>query len=476
MAEQRIRNAQVNGSTPFAGSIHIRQKVFMAEKPIISGSGIRGVFGKSFTVSDALDFASAFGELVGPGPVVVGRDTRRSGPAVEAAVSAGLMAVGCCPVHLGVVPTPTVQLEAMAEGVAGGIAVTSSHNPGCWNALKLVGSDGVFLRADARRKLLGLLGTSRALRGFDACGVPETRPGSVERHVQRVAALPGIRRAGRALRVVLDPGGGTGALLAPALMDALGVRWTMINPEMTREGDFPRVAEPTSESLAQLADKVREEGADAGFGFDPDGDRLALVADRGLLIGEEYTLALAFDQVLKTDPGPVVINLSTSMLSEDAAARHGCPVYRCPVGEVNVVEEMELRGSKIGGEGNGGVIYPRCHHGRDSGVAMALVVSFLRDNPETTLSRWAEGFPGYGMMKRKTPFSGDPLRVFQRLEHELGPPDDQRDGLWYRTGWGWFHIRPSGTEPVVRFIGESSDPGPLEKSYGIFRKVLSCAE
>lgn len=448
----------------------------MRENPIVSGSGIRGVFGCSFTVLDAISYAAAFGELVGPGPVVVGRDTRRSGPAVEAAVCAGLMSVGCSPVLLGVVPTPTVQLEAMASGVAGGIAVTSSHNPGCWNALKLVGPDGVFLRAAARERLMALLGTPRQFSGFDSCGLPQVLHHSVERHVEKVISLPVVRTGGRPIRVVLDVTGGTGASLGPALMDAMGVQWTMINPSMTSGGEFPRVAEPTVESLSELARAVAETGADAGFGFDPDGDRLALVADRGVLIGEEYTLALAFDHILRHTPGPVVINLSTSMLSEEAAGRHGCTVHRSPVGEVNVVEEMERRGSLLGGEGNGGVIYPLCHPGRDSAVAMAMVVSFLRDNPGMTLSSWAEGFPKFFSIKTKVAGSNDFGRAATLFEKEFGPPTDCRDGLWYRRQWGWFHVRPSGTEPAVRFIGESLTPEPLEACSAFFRKVCSCAE
>lgn len=448
----------------------------MRESPIISGSGIRGVFGSSFTVSDAMDFASAFGELVGAGPVVVGRDTRRSGPAVEAAVCAGLMSVGCSPVLLGVVPTPTVQLEAMAEGVAGGIAVTSSHNPGCWNALKLIGPDGVFLRAAARERLMALLETPRNFCGFESCGIPRALAGSVERHVEKVVSLPVVRTGGRPLRVVLDVTGGTAAMLAPALMDALGVEWTMINPTMTPGGEFPRVAEPTVQSLSELALAVARSGADAGFGFDPDGDRLALVADKGILVGEEYTLALAFDHILRHEPGPAVVNLSTSMLSEEAAGRHGCAVFRSPVGEVNVVEEMERRGSAIGGEGNGGVIYPLCHPGRDSAVAMAMVVSFLRENPGMTLSGWAETFPRFFSIKTKVASSGDFGRAARIFEKEYGPPTDCRDGLWYRRQWGWFHVRPSGTEPAVRFIGESSAPEPLEACSAFFREVCSCAE
>lgn len=448
----------------------------MAEIPIVSGSGIRGVFGESFTVFDAAAFAAAFGELIGPGGVAVGRDTRRSGPAVEAAVCAGLMSVGCSPVLLGVVPTPTVQLEAMEPGIAGGIAVTSSHNPGCWNALKLVGPDGVFLRAEARERLINLLDRPRVFRGSSDCGLPRILDGSIERHVNRVLALPWAVPRGKRLKVVLDVTGGAAAGLASTLMDAMGVEWTMIHPSISPEGEFPRVAEPTVESLDELAEAVRLQGADAGFGFDPDGDRLALVADGGLLIGEEYTLALALDHILPRTPGPVVINLSTSMLSEEAAARHGCPVHRSPVGEVNVVEEMERLGSPVGGEGNGGVICPACHSGRDSGVAMAAVVSMLRNNPGTTLSAWAGGFPRFSMIKTKVPFAGPFRSLEEAVTEGFGVPDDTRDGLWYRRDWGWFHIRKSGTEPVVRFIGESRDRAPLEACSEAFRKVVSCAE
>jgi len=446
------------------------------KKPIISGSGIRGIFGESLTVQDACSFAAAFGELVGPGRVVVGRDTRKSGPAVEAAVCAGLLGVGCTPLLLGIVPTPTVQLEAMRDGVCGGIAVTSSHNPGEWNALKLIGSDGVFLRMTAREKLSALLRSERKWVDYRGCSSTETLDGSVKRHVDLVAALPLVRRTGRELKAVLDVTGGTAAILAPAMMDALNVKWEMIFPSMTPDGDFPRVAEPNTESLSVLADEVVKRGADIGFGFDPDGDRLALVDENGRLIGEEYTVALAFEHVLAHNPGSAVVNLSTSSLSVDAAERHGCSVYRSPVGEVNVVEEMEKRGASIGGEGNGGVIHRDCHLGRDSAVGMAYAVSFLRENPATTISSWADSFPQYITMKKKVEFSGDFSALAVLLAEQIGQPDDIRDGLWWRRQSGWVHIRPSGTEPVVRFIAENTWQVVLDSDYALFRKVLACVE
>ncbi|MEA3265678.1 MAG: phosphoglucosamine mutase, partial [Candidatus Fermentibacteria bacterium] len=220
------------------------------KKPIISGSGIRGIFGESFTVQDACSFAAAFGELVGPGIVVVGRDTRKSGPAVEAAVCAGLLGVGCTPVLLGIVTTPTVQLEAMDQQVCGGIAVTSSHNPGNWNALKLIGKDGVFLRAEARAKLAELLSSERKWVDYRGCTQTEILGGSTARHVDLVAGLPLVRKTGRKIKVVLDVTGATATFLAPAMMDALNVQWEMIFAEMTPEGDFPRVAEPNRDSLS----------------------------------------------------------------------------------------------------------------------------------------------------------------------------------------------------------------------------------
>ncbi len=448
----------------------------LMKKPIISGSGIRGIFGESFTVQDACSFAAAFGELVGPGRVVVGRDTRKSGPAVEAAVCAGLLGVGCTPILLGIVTTPTVQLEAMRNGICGGIAVTSSHNPGDWNALKLIGTDGVFLRAEARARLSELLVSERKWVDYRGCSQTEILDGSIARHVDLVAELPLVQKTGRKLKVVLDVTGATAALLGPAMMDALNVEWEMIFPEMTPEGDFPRVAEPNRESLSVLAEEVVQRGADVGFGFDPDGDRLALVDNRGRLIGEEYTIALALDHVLSHNPGPAVVNLSTSSLAEDAAEKHGCVVYRSPVGEVNVIEEMEKRGADIGGEGNGGVIHRDCHLGRDSAVGMAYVVSYLREHREMTISDWADSFPAYINMKKKVDFTGDFAKMALLLKEQLGQPDDITDGLWWRRNGGWVHIRPSGTEPVVRFIAENTAQEILDSDYALFRKVLTCVE
>jgi phosphomannomutase len=442
-------------------------------EPIVSGSGIRGVFGESLTEADALEYAAAFGRILGPGAVVVGRDTRCSGPVLEEAVHAGLTSSGCSPIALGVVPTPTVQMEAMRDGVVGGIAVTASHNPAEWNALKLIGPDGVFLRAPAREAILKSFRLASEEKGAARQAVAAASlEGAVDRHVEAIAGLPLVERAGRELYVVMDTVGGAAAELAVKMMERLGVRFSVVNPRLLPDGSFPRGPEPTGENLVDLCRAVVSKGADLGFGFDPDGDRLALVDERGDPLGEDLTVALALQLVLARRPGPAVINLSTSMVSEDVADGLGCRVYRSPVGEVNVVEEMEARNAYIGGEGNGGVIDFVCHPGRDSGVAMAYTVSFLRLNPKLTLSEWKGTLPGYYMLKKKLKLTEPFQRLIPRLRKAFGDADDTRDGLWFRRHRGWTHVRPSGTEPVIRFICEDVDEKVAEKQYDTFRKVV----
>ncbi len=448
------------------------------DKPIVSGSGIRGIFGVSLTVDTAMRYATAFGKLCGCGKIVIGRDTRVSGPAVTAAVSAGLMSVGCDVVQLGIVPTPTVQLEAMKPGIAGGIAVTSSHNSGEWNALKLIGADGVFLRSGARNKFLKVFESGCDYVDYTEVGTEEIKTDAIEEHIRKLMTLPWVVQSGRKIKAVIDATGGTAAEFAPKVLDVLGVNYEIINTEMLPGGNFPRVAEPAAENLTELSAAVVEHGADVGFAFDPDGDRLALVDDRGRIIGEDYTIALALDFILRERPGPAVVNLSTSRLAEDAAARRRCRLYRSPVGEVNVVEEMERCGSDIGGEGNGGVIDFKCHAGRDSGVGMACVISLLRDEPELTLGDWADSYPDYVMFKHKEALPVGFETIRDEFLASYGSPDDERDGLWYKRENGWTHIRPSGTEPVIRFISENTENVIIERDFRIFRKIMEkiCVE
>ena len=439
---------------------------------VVSGSGIRGIFGESLTVDAAARFAAAFGTLCGPGEVVVGRDTRATGPAMEAAVCAGLMATGCSPVMLGIVPTPTVQLEAMADGARGGIAVTASHNPSEWNALKLIASDGVFLRSDDRQRLLHIIadGGETAWKRYTEAGTPADGAGAIDRHVDRILAMPMVLSSGRPLRVVLDPGGGASRALLPPLIDRLGATCTVINAGMTPEGAFPRKPEPVREALGGLCGAVRDMEADVGMALDPDGDRLALVDENGRAVGEEMTVALAMDYVLASRPGPCVVNLSTSMHSDFSAARNGADIHRSPVGEVNVVELMERTGASIGGEGNGGVIDFQCHPGRDGGVAAAYVISLLRDR-DLPLSALVDSFPPRTIVKEKLAVDESFELLAPRLIETFGEPSDTRDGLWFGRNDGFTHIRPSGTEPVVRFVCEDTDEDVTVSQTRMFREA-----
>src|SRR5207253_6634135 len=314
--------------------------------------------------------------------VVVGRDARQSGPAFEQAVTGGLAAAGCAVVTLGVTPTPTIQLAVEYHRAGGGIAITASHNPIEWNALKFIGPDGIFLDGADGKRVLELAGEDGGARG--RLGEVKTDGGAIERHLDAVLKLPavdveGIRKRG--FHVALDAVRGAGGPPMRALLERLECRVTGINLET--DGRFPRAPEPVPENLGDLAALVRRSGADVGIAVDPDVDRLAIVDETGAPIGEDYTLAFAVRSVLEkgergTGKGATVVcNLSTSLVVEDAARECGAEVVRTPVGEVHVARAILRLGAAIGGEGNGGVMYPALHAGRDAPVAAALLLALL---------------------------------------------------------------------------------------------------
>src|SRR5919107_3391009 len=361
----------------------------------ISISGVRGVVGESLTPTLLVRFAQAFGTYTGPGAICVGRDTRTSGEMVRQAVVAGLLSSGCRVVDLGVCPVPTVQLMVRVLRARGGIAITASHNPAEWNALKFIDSAGLFLGAGQARQLLDIYhqGEYRKVAGAEMRAV-EPLDGAIDLHVKAIldalGPLPSKSRGARRLRVAVDSCNGAGSVVAPRLLEALGVEVFPIN--VTPDGKFPRGAEPVPENLVELCRVVKEGGADVGFAQDMDADRLAVVNEHGEAVGEEYTLVLAARYVLGREPGPLVANLSTTGALDAVGARFGCPVYRSKIGEANVAEEMLRRGAVIGGEGNGGVIYPRIHFARHSLVGMALVLHLLAETNQT-VSELIAGLP-----------------------------------------------------------------------------------
>jgi phosphomannomutase len=423
----------------------------------ISISGVRGVVGDSLTPVLLTRFAQAFGTAMGTGRIVVGRDTRTSGEMVRQAVIAGLLSAGNRIVDIGVCPTPTVQLGVRHTAAHGGIAITASHNPAEWNALKFIGPDALFLGGARGRELLDIYhqGEYRRVAGSEMRQI-ESRPDLLDLHLRTVVDALGVLRVpnGRRLRVALDSCNGAGSLVTPRLIAALGAEVVTIHT--TPDGSFPRPAEPTPENLSALCDLVKVSGADVGFAQDMDADRLAIVSERGEPIGEELTLVLAVQRVLASTPGTVVTNLSTTHRLEVVVERAGCRVVRTPVGEANVAEGMQREHAIIGGEGNGGVIYPAINFGRDSLVGIALVLHLLADSAEP-LSSLVAALPASGMVKAQAVCPSQRVAdVLRRVRQVYAQhPMDVRDGVKVLLGDAWFHVRGSNTEPIIRVVAEA---------------------
>ena len=424
-----------------------------------SVSGLRGIVGADLVPAVVERYGVAFGAFVaarGGRTVALARDSRQSGPGFVAAASAGLRRAGIDVVDLGMVPTPTAQLAVELMRLDGGIVVTASHNPVEWNALKFIGKGGRFLGKPDAESFFALVDADRAVSGARA-GAERRDDGAVRAHLDRVLGLSWLDLAAvrrRRFRVALDCVRGAGATIMPALLEALGCEVHAIHLEP--DGRFPREPEPIPEHLGELGELVRRTGSDLGLAVDPDVDRLALVDETGRPIGEDYTLAFAVRTVLAHRKGPVVTNLSTSLVVDDAARSFGVQVERAPVGEANVVERMAAAGAVIGGEGNGGVILPEVHLGRDAPVAAALVLALLaaRGSHVSVIVNTA---PRYTILKAKIPRPVGSLEpAYAALAAAVsGASEDRQDGLRLALADRWVHLRPSGTEPVVRIIAEA---------------------
>jgi phosphomannomutase len=430
---------------------------------MVSVSGIRGRVGEGLTPDVVARYASAFGAWSlaqgGSRSVVVGRDSRVSGPMIQRIAVGALQLVGCDVIDIGLTTTPGCQLAVEHHHAAGGVMISASHNSIEWNALKLIGSTGLFLEASEGAAMRSLLDTGIPMASWDRIGALTSDDEVAARHLAAVLAIPyvdveAIRR--RRFRVALDCVRGAGATIMPRLFEALGCDVVAINLEP--DGRFPREPEPIPENLGALEALVKESGAEIGFAVDPDVDRLAIVSDEGRAIGEDYTLALAAKVVLRHKRGPVVTNLSTSLLVEDVAREAGVEAIRAPVGEVNVAVRMRETGAPVGGEGNGGVILPEVHLGRDAPIGAALLLQLLVEEGRP-LSQVVRKLPRYVIVKDKLARPNASLEaVYGALRGTF--PDagvDTQDGL--RLSWRdrWVHVRPSGTEPIVRVIAEAPD-------------------
>jgi phosphomannomutase len=459
----------------------------MSDTLMISVSGIRGHVGTDLTPELVARYAAALGAWVRAGPplnssvrpsVVLGRDARTSGPMFAHAAVSGFMSVGVDVIDLGIVPTPTVQLAVEHHGAAAGLILTASHNPIEWNALKFVGPDGIFLDAEAGRVVRELAEAGPPRVGWAEVGKVRHDPEAIARHLDEILALPqidpkAIRR--RHFKVALDCVRGAGATAIVPLLERLGCEVHGINLET--DGLFPHPPEPIPENLGDLSRLVRDTGAVIGLAIDPDVDRLALVDETGRPIGEDYTLAFAVAAVLDgrttgAKTATVVANLSTSLVVEDAARSRGARFVRAPVGEANVARAIRDEGALIGGEGNGGVMLPALHIGRDAPLGVALILHLLAATG-VTLSQLVAAAPRYAIVKAKGPRGPELRPLYDRLRQRFPDAEaDERDGL--RLSWHdrWLHVRPSGTEPIVRLIAEAPSAADAETLVATGRELL----
>lgn len=442
----------------------------------ISISGVRGVIGESLTPSLLTRFAQAFGTYVGSGTIVIGRDPRTSGEMVKQAVIAGLLSSGCRVIDIGICPVPTIQLLVRHHRAHGGIAITASHNPAEWNALKFIGADGLFLNSGQAREMLDIYhqGEYTKVAGVEMREVAEL-PGATDLHIQKILDVLGpLPQREKPLRVVLDACNGAGSLIGPRLLEALGAEVVTIN--VTPNGLFPRPAEPLAENLVDLCAVVKEEHADIGFAQDMDADRLAIVSEQGTAIGEDYTLVLATLHVLGKEPGPVVANLSSTSVLQEVVNRFSCPLFLTRIGEVNVTEEMRKQNAVIGGEGNGGVIYPRINFARDSLTGMALILHLLAETRQT-ITELVNSFPTFSLIKERLECPSHKIPVVLRmLRREYAAyPLDLRDGVKVILPSGWLLVRGSNTEPIIRVVAEASDEITARKIVAsVLEQVQAC--
>lgn len=445
---------------------------------IKSISGFRGTIGgqagDNLTPIDAVLFASAYGTWLknqfpnAPIKVVIGRDARISGGMVSNLVANALIGLGIHIVDLGLSTTPTVEIAVPMEQAQGGIILTASHNPKQWNALKLLNDKGEFLSAQAGAEVLQLSEAGQfEFAAVDDLGTYTTNDSYLQKHIESILALPLVNRkaiAAANFSIVVDAVNSSGGIFVPALLEALGVtQITRLYCDPT--GHFPHNPEPLPEHLGDLSAKIKSSNAHLGITVDPDVDRLAMVCEDGSMFGEEYTLVAVSDYVLSKTPGSTVSNLSSTRALRDITEEwHNQSYAAAAVGEVNVVEKMKSINAIIGGEGNGGVIYPASHYGRDALVGIALFLSHLAEK-KCTASTLRDSYPRYTISKNKIELTPQVNvdEILERMAKSYAHEEvDTTDGVKIYIGKEWVHLRKSNTEPIIRIYSESKDSEAAE--------------
>jgi len=445
---------------------------------MVSVSGIRGIIGDGLEPEVLVKFTSAYAEFCGKGTIVIGRDARITGELVKNIVSGTLAAKGFNVVDIGIVPTPTVQYTVKNLKAAGGIAISASHNPNEWNALKLLNSTGQFMTPEENVQLLKILENVPKYVDWESIGKISFYEDGLKKHVEDVLKLKYIDKEKirkRKFRVVADCVNGAGVYVIPDLLREFGCEVIEMNCE--RSGIFPRLPEPIPENLTGTMEKVKEEKADIGIVVDPDVDRLVLITDKGQPFSEENTITQAVKFILSKEKGNVAVNLSTTRAVDDVANAAGCKVFRSPVGEANVVKKMKEVDAIIGGEGSGGVIYPALHFGRDALVGIAITLQHLLEFGGT-ISELKDSLPKYFIAKRKIELkNANPDAILHSLKNKYGNEKiNTEDGLRIDFPDHWVHFRKSNTEPIIRCITEAETQDKAEqyidKYFGDIKKEL----
>ena len=439
---------------------------------IKSISGIRGTIGgtpgTSLTPVDIVKFAAAFGSIIQQQhkdkftatKVVIGRDGRMSGKMVRDLVCNSLIALGIDVIDLGLSTTPTVEIAVKMENADGGIVLTASHNPKEWNALKLLNQEGEFISADLGAKVLEKAANeSFFFATVEKMGVITTNDTYLQKHVDAAVNYPMVNAkaiAKRNFKIVIDAINSTGAIFVPALLEALGVNDVVVlNKEVN--GRFAHNPEPLPEHLSSLSNEVVKQDADLGIAVDPDVDRLCFVCEDGSMFGEEYTLVAVADYVLAKKKGNTVSNMSSTKALKEITIKHGGEYFPSAVGEVNVVTKMKEVNAVIGGEGNGGIIVPDFHYGRDALIGIGLFLSHLAIQNKTIKSL-RQSYPDYFISKNKIELENgfDVKTIFEKIKKKYkNQPVNTDDGLKIEFDTDWVHLRTSNTEPIIRIYAES---------------------
>lgn len=428
---------------------------------IESISGIRATIGDSMTPKEVVEYASAFGKWLDKGTVVLGRDSRVSGKVMADIFARTLQWMGLHVIDIGIVPTPTVQLMTELFHAQGGIAITASHNPFPWNGIKFIDKTGLFLDADQVSEVLNNKKSANfSFKASGEFGNYELRDDAIQLHVDNVLKIPYInvkKIKSRKFKVVIDAVNGGGSIALPAMLKALGCKVIEVN--CVPDGYFPHTPEPLPENLVDLLEAVKTHKADLGLAVDPDADRLAVADEKGNYLSEEYTLVMAADTVLshcKIEDPIVVTNLSTTLAVTNIAEKHGGTCLRTAIGEINVAKKMREVSAVIGGEGNGGIISPDSHLGRDSLVGAAMVLNFLASDTLPLSEKYAQ-FPQYKMGKKKIEIgTSDPDTILDKLKEKYKKEDcNTVDGLNIKWADRWVHMRKSNTEPIMRVYSEA---------------------